>query len=33
MAREKSPEFEVEEVKVENTTCKCTQESIGTCHY
>ena len=38
MAKDKKsePEFEVEEViaaGMEKPKCKCTSESIGTCHY
>jgi|LWDU01.1.fsa_nt_gi hypothetical protein len=36
MAKEKVAEFEVEEViaaGMAKPKCKCTSESIGTCHY
>jgi len=33
MAKEKVPEFEIEEVVAAKPKCKCTKNSIGTCHY
>ena len=38
MVKENEPEFEVEEVEaagmdVKKSKCRCTSESIGTCHY